>query len=79
MLQRSILHGVISAFMAILLLMLLAYIALEELPELAGLQDPVMLLILVTGIFFLGILISWLSTWFAVRKYLRIQTDLLYT
>ena len=79
MLMRSILYGLISAFMAILLLMLLAYFALEEIPELVELQDPFMLVALVAFIFILGALISWFSTWLAVRKYLRIRTDLLYT
>jgi cell division transport system permease protein len=79
MLFRSILHGMISAFIALLMLMLLTYFALEEIPELLELQDPFMLLVLVVFIFILGALISWFSTWLAVRKYLRIRTDLLYT
>jgi cell division transport system permease protein len=79
MLYRSILHGVISAFIALLMLMLLTYFALEEIPELLELQDPFMLAALVTSIFIMGALISWFSTWLAVRKYLRIRTDLLYS
>ncbi|MCX6303690.1 MAG: permease-like cell division protein FtsX [Bacteroidetes bacterium] len=79
MLWRSILHGLISAFIALLMLMLLTYFALEEIPELVELQDPFMLIALVAFIFILGAMISWFSTWLAVRKYLRIRTDLLYT
>jgi len=79
MLFRSILHGIISALIALAMLMLLTYFALEEIPELAGLQDPFILLALVVFIFLLGTMISWFSTWLAVRKYLRIHTDLLYT
>jgi cell division transport system permease protein len=79
MLMRSILHGLVSAFLAILLLMVLTYFALEEIPELAELQDPFMLIALAAFIFILGAMISWFSTWLAVRKYLRIRTDLLYT
>jgi cell division transport system permease protein len=79
MLFRSILQGFISAFIAILLLMVLTYFALEEMPELVELQDPYMLIALAAIIFILGALISWLSTWLAVRKYLRLRTDLLYT
>jgi cell division transport system permease protein len=79
LLLRSILHGLISAFIALLMLMLLTYFALEEIPELVELQDPVMLVALVVFIFILGAMISWFSTWLAVRKYLRIRTDLLYT
>ena len=79
MIRRSIFHGFISAFIALILLMLLTYFAIRELPELLELQDPMMLIVLVAAIFILGALISWLSTWLAVRKYLRIRTDLLYT
>jgi cell division transport system permease protein len=79
MLVRSIFHGIISAFIALLMLMLLTYFALEEIPELVELQNPFMLILLVAFIFILGSLISWFSTWMAVRKYLRMRTDLLYT
>ncbi len=79
LLLSSILHGLISAFIALLMLMLLTYFALEEVPELAGLQNPIMLIVLVVSIFILGAMISWFSTSLAVRKYLRIRTDLLYT
>lgn len=79
LLVRSIMHGLISAFLALLMLMLITYFALEEIPELAELQNPVMLVALVAFIFILGAMLSWFSTWLAVRKYLRIRTDLLYT
>jgi len=79
LLRSSILHGITSAFFALLLLMLLTWFALEEVPELAEIQNPFMLIALVGIIFLLGALISWFSTWLAVRKYLRMRTDLLYT
>jgi len=78
MLRRSLLQGLISAFFALLMLMMLAYFALGEMPELADIQDPVALAIMVAMIIMLGAMISWFSTWLAVRKYLRIRTDLLY-
>jgi cell division protein FtsX len=35
--------------------------------------------LIITGfVVLLGVLISWLSTWLAVRKYLRMETDNLY-
>ncbi len=79
MLLRSILQGLVSAFIALAMLMVLTYFALEEMPELASLQDPFMLMILVVFIALLGVMMSWLSTMLAVRKYLRIHTDLLYS
>jgi cell division transport system permease protein len=78
-LRKSILQGCVSAMLAIGILMLITYFSIEQLPELLELQDPLILIILVIFIFLLGTFISWISTWFAVRKYLRIRTDLLYT
>ena len=76
---RGIMQGCLSAALALLMLMALVYFALQQLPELLELQDPVMLIALVLFLFLLGSFISWISTWFAVRKYLRMRTDLLYT
>lgn len=78
-LRRSVVQGCISALLATGALMLVTYFSIEQLPELLELQDPLILLVLVVLIFLLGTFISWISTWFAVRKYLRIRTDLLYT
>jgi len=79
LLIRSIIQGCTSALFALLMLMLLIYFAIEQLPELLELQNPLMLIALVLFLFLLGAFISWISTWFAVRKYLRMRTDLLYT
>jgi cell division transport system permease protein len=79
MLAKSLLQGFISAVIALLMLMLLVYFAIEQLPELVELHDSLILILLVVSIFLIGALISWVSTWLAVRKYLRIRTDLLYT
>ena len=76
---KSMLNGFISAIFAIGLLMLVLYFALEEIPELLQVQDLTLYLILVVFVILLGVLISWLSTWLAVRKYLRMKTDNLYT
>jgi cell division transport system permease protein len=78
-LYKSMLHGFTSATIAIGLLIIMTYFLVEQLPELLELQDWTLLIILVVLIFLLGGFISWVSTWFSVRKYLRIKTDLLYT
>jgi len=78
-LYRSVLNGCISAVIAIGFLIVITYFSVEQLPELLELQDITMLLLLVAFIFLLGVFFSWLSTYFSVRKYLRIKTDLLYT
>jgi cell division transport system permease protein len=79
MVLKSLGHGFLSAFFALLMLMALVYLAIEEIPELPELSSIPTLASLVGGLFLTGLLITFTSTWFAVRKYLRIRTDLLYT
>jgi cell division transport system permease protein len=54
------------------------YLARQEVPELGDIQDLEMLGILMGGVTVMGILISALSTLFAVNKYLRRNTEDLY-
>lgn len=76
---RGLVNGFVSAILAIGLLMVVLYFAIEEIPELLQMQDIQMYAILVGFVISLGIIISWFSTWLAVRKYLRMKTDNLYT
>lgn len=75
---RGILNGIASAFIAIILLMGVIYSVQQNLPELVVLQDISLYLILFSSVVLLGILISWISTSLAVRKFLRIQSGDLY-
>lgn len=78
-LEKAVANGLLSSFIAIGMLVVTLYFSIEQLPELLELQDPLRLALLVAMIIGMGILISWSSTYFSVRKYLRIKTDLLYT
>jgi cell division transport system permease protein len=71
-------HGVYGAVIAILMLVGVLYFAQRQLPELAELQDETMLASLFGIVIILGIIISWISTSLAVRKYLRLRSDDLY-
>lgn len=75
---RGILHGIIGAFFAIILLVGTLSLARNEIPELIELQDVDLFLTLFGFVILLGIFISWVSTYLAVRKFLRIKTDYLY-
>jgi len=77
-LQKSMANGVLSSLIAIGMLVITLYFSVDQLPELMELQDPLRLAVLVVLIIGMGIGISWSSTYMAVRKYLRIKTDLLY-
>ncbi len=75
---RGVIQGIIGAAITILLLIATLYVGQQQVPELAMFYDIRMLLILFAGVFFLGVIISFIATFFAVRKYLKIKTDFLY-
>ena len=75
---KGIKHGIYGAAIAIALLIAFLYFLQKQLPELAELQDPNMLVSLFVLVILLGIIISWISTSLAVRKYLRLKSDDLY-
>lgn len=71
-------HGIYGALIAISLLIGIIYWAQNEIPELIVLQDVDLFASLFGIVLFLGIFITWICTYFAVRKYLRLKTDDLY-
>ena len=77
-LWRSALHGVYSAFIAMALLVLSLYWAEGQLEGILSVNDVQILGGLFLIVFFSGIMLSWISTYFAVSKYLKIKTDKLY-
>lgn len=77
-LWRGVIQGFIASLLAIAMLVGLLHLSQKELPELADLQNIDYLAILFGIVFILGIIISYISNFFAVSKYLRIKTDYLY-
>lgn len=75
---RGVLNGIISGLIAILLLVGVLYWVSKNIPELMELQNINVYLILFSSVIVLGILISWISTSLAVRKFLRMQSGDLY-
>jgi len=75
---KGIKHGIYGAVIAIAMLIGVLYFAQKQMPELAELQDEKMLASLFGIVIVLGIIISWISTSLAVRKYLRLKSDDLY-
>ncbi len=75
---KGIKHGIYGAIIAILMLIGVLYFAQKQLPELVELQDETMLATLFGLVIVIGIIISWISTALAVRKYLRLKSDELY-
>jgi cell division transport system permease protein len=77
-LLKGMIQGVIGSVITIVLLVFTLYFAQKEIPELRELQDAALFIKLFIFVTVLGLVISWVSTSLAVRKYLRIKTDYLY-
>lgn len=75
---KSATHGIIAAIVALVLLMGVIYIAQHEFLEIISFQDIDILGILFLIVIILGIFLNWISTFFAVNKYLKMRSDDLY-
>jgi cell division transport system permease protein len=77
-LLKSAFHGLYAAILANLLLLGIIYLARKEFGEFFGFQDMQMLGLLILSIILLGVIINWISTFFAVSRFLRFQRDELF-
>ena len=77
-LGRGMWQGFLAGVIAVVLLAVGLYLAIQNLPELAHFQDPEKIAILMAGIIGLGMLIGFLSTYQAVHRYLGLTMDELY-
>ena len=75
---KGILQGVLSATIAMILILIIVTTLKRNIPELAVLINTELIIYLFTFILVLGILIAGISTSFAVNKYLRMRTERLY-
>lgn len=75
---KSAAHGLYAAIFANVLMLGVIYMAQKEFAELFGLQDLQTIGLLFISVILLGIIINWISTFFAVSRYLRMKTDDLY-
>jgi cell division transport system permease protein len=76
--RRGIRNGFLSAVLAIALIGLLWFFAQRETPELNILLTNPLFWASGIGLILLGILISWISTYYVVNKYLKMRLDDLY-
>jgi cell division transport system permease protein len=74
----GILQGLMASFIAILLILGVLYTIRTEIPEFFELNDLIMFVKLFGLVALLGIIISGLSTLFAVRRYLRADASKIY-
>ena len=76
---KSIRLGIIGAFIASAGLAAFIYYVAERIPELGLLKDVNELGIVFSGVFLVGILVTWFSTFFATQRFLNLKTDQLYS
>lgn len=75
---RGAANGFTASLISLAILFGLVYMLQEEFEGVISLKDYDLLAILALGVILVGILINWVSTFFAVNKYLNIKTDKLY-
>ena len=75
---RGVLQGIIASIIAMGLLTGAVYFMQKEFDEIISLQDIEILAILYGAVLVVGMFISWISTFFAVNRYLHIKVDKLY-
>lgn len=75
---KSIQLGILGSMVAIAALAAFIFYLHKTIPELDLLTDYKLMAILGIGIIVLGILITWLSTFFATKRFLNLRTEELY-
>ncbi|MFA5296903.1 MAG: permease-like cell division protein FtsX [Lutibacter sp.] len=75
---QSVKLGIIGALVSIVGLMLFISYLNKNIPELELFSDVNILVIVFVGIIGMGILITWLSTFFATQRFLNLRSDELY-
>ncbi|WP_264565723.1 cell division protein FtsX [Flavobacterium sp. N3904] len=76
--MRSIKLGMIGAGLAILALIGVLIYLENSYPDLGILDDKLLIGLVLVAVFGLGVLITWLSTYFATQRFLNLRTDDLY-
>ena len=76
--MRSIRLGMIGAGLAILALIGVLIYLESNFPDLGLLDDQLLIALVLISVFGIGVLITWLSTYFATQLFLNLRTDDLY-
>ncbi len=74
----SVRLGIIGAILALTGMGIVLYYINRTFPELNFLSAPILIVLLFLIIFLLGIIITWISTFFATQRFLNLKTDQIY-
>lgn len=75
---KSLKLGIIGSTISLIGMGVVLYYLDQSFPELNLISDEILLAAIFAGVLVLGILISWLSTFFATQRFLNLKTDELY-
>ncbi len=75
---RSVRLGMIGAGLAVLALIGVLIYLESNFPDLGLLDDQLLIALVLVAVFAIGVLITWLSTYFATQRFLNLRTDDLY-
>ncbi len=72
---KGVRNGLMASAIALLMIFGVIHMAQSQLPDLAEMNDVNTYFILAGTVVFMGIVLSWISTYFAMRRYLRLRSD----
>ena len=75
---KSVKLGILGSIVALLGMGVVLYYSNKTFPELELLEDPIWLVVVFAGVFLIGVLITWISTFLATQRFLNLRTDELY-
>ncbi len=75
---KSIRLGIIGAVLAVIALLGVLYYVNDRFPNLGIIDDPLLVGFVLLAVLFIGILITWISTFVATQRFLNLRTDDLY-
>ena len=76
--RKSVQLGIIGAIVALIGMAVVLYYLDLTFPELELLRNTILIIALFVGIFLLGVVITWISTFVATQRFLNLKTDQLY-
>lgn len=75
---KSVQLGIIGALIALAAMAVVLYQLNKTFPELQLVTEPLLIIALFVGVFIIGIVITWISTFIATQRFLNLKTDQLY-
>lgn len=76
--MRSVKLGMLGAGLAIIALIGVLIYLQTNFPDLGILDDKLLIVLVLLSVFGIGVLITWISTYFATQRFLNLRTDDLY-